>query len=179
MNNLFHAFSIKVPGQLLDDKLFYAYDGYDVETGAVPTDAETLAKGKAFIRMQQIKRKLSELVVPVYCEIRFTTAGTMSAIPTDCEIDVAYITMEPFLSTMDTKPTDPKVDAATVIQKIITDALNEDINGHAVYVQKTVTRAKTALAAAPDETFYELFTDYLTAEAATASVVVKYIDIKA
>lgn len=179
MNNLFHAFSIKIPGKLLDDKLFFAYDDYDADAGSVPTDAETLDKGKAFIRMQQIKRKLSELIVPIYCDISFTTAGTMSTIPTDCEIDVGYISMEPFLSTLDAKPTDPKVDAAAVIQKIIQDALGEDIVGHAVFVQKTIVRPKTAFPASPDETFYELFTDYLTAPKVTATPVVVYIEIKA
>lgn len=180
MNNLFHAFSIKIPGQLLDDKLFYAYDDYDVEAGTVPTDDQTIAKGKAFIRMQQIKRKLSELIVPIYCEISFTTPGTMSTIPTGCEIDVGYISIEPFLSTMPVADrTEPKLDSATVIQKIIADALGEELVGHAVFVQKTITRPKTAFPASPDETFYELFTDYLTAPAETSTPVVVYIDIKA
>lgn len=179
MNNLFHAFSIKVPGQLLDDKLFYEYDDYDVDADAVPADADTVTKGKAFIRMQQIKRKLSELVVPVYCNISFTTPGTMSAVPTDCEIDVGYITLEPFLSTMSTAPTDPTADAAAVLQQIMIDALGEDIVGHAVWVQKTVTRPKAAIPNSPTEKFYELFTDYLTADKETVAVEAKYIPIKA
>lgn len=179
MNNLFQAFSIKVPGQYLDDTMFYDYADFDPENIAVPTDEQTHEKAKAFIRLKQLKRKLSELSVPIYSTVTFATPGTTATIPTDAEIVVAYISYEPFLSTLETAPSNPTVDAAAVIQKIIEDTLKEEIANEFLTVQLTVDRKKTALPSSGDEKFRELRTIYLTAPAVVVTPTVTYIEIKA
>lgn len=178
MNNLFHAFSIKVPGQFLDDKLFYTYEDFDAEDLSKPTDEQTVEKGKAYIRMQQLKRKLSELCVPVYCTVNFGTPGTCATIPTDAEIVVGYITYEPFLAVTDTAPVDPTADAAATVMEIVEGVMDEVISDTFCTVQLTVNRLETAIPDAATVKFREIRDIYLTAPAVTVTPTVTYVEIK-
>ena len=176
MNNLFNAFSIKVPGQNLDDLKYFQYEDFDPEN--LPTDAETLEKAVAYIRMRHVQRKLSELSVPVYKEVYFGTAGTSKAVPTAAEIVVSYISIEPFLSTLSTAPAeaDRFTAAADVLKGIVQEALNSDIN-ELVEVQKTSTREEYA-GAPSQETFTDVRNVYIDAPAVTPTVTVEYLQIK-
>lgn len=140
MNNLFNAFSIKVPGQVLDDKKFYEYADYDVTSTTIPTDAQTLTKAQAYVRLKHIERKLSELSVPIYFTITYGTDGTASTVPTDAEIAVSYISIEPFLSTLTTAPdeADRFTAAADVIKGIIDAGLSAEIDDEFFEVQKLI-----------------------------------------
>lgn len=148
MNNLFKVFTIEVPAQSLDDKLFFQYSDYDSEDMASPTDAQVLAKAIAFTRMQQIKRKLSELTVPVYFTVEFGTEGTASTVPTDATITVGYISYEPFVSTVDPIPSadaDQITAAEGVIKKIIDDSLASELVQEMAYVQRIVSVVQNPL----------------------------------
>jgi len=180
MNNLFNAFSIKVPGQLLDNQKFYQYSDYDNTSTTTPTDDQTKDKGIAFVRLKQIERKLSELSVPVYFTIDFGTAGSATAIPSDAELVVGYISIEPFLSTLEDAPAEAErfTAASGVIKKIIDDALAQEIDNEFVEVQKTVTRAPYP-GATTTNTYHELQTIYVTVPAETVSSTVEYIKLTA
>lgn len=173
---MFNAFSIKVPGQVLDNLKFFQYSDYDVTSTTVPTDAQTLTKAQAFVRLKHIQRKLSELSVPVYFTIIFTTAGSASAVPTGAEIVVGYTSIEPFLSTLSTYPDDADrfTSAATVIKGIIDAALGAEIDGEFFEVQKTYTRT-TFPGSSTTDTYRELDTVYVTVPASTAVSTVVYI----
>ena len=148
MNNLFKAFTIEVAGQSLDDQIFFQYSDYDSSDMDSPTDAEVLAKAIAFTRMQQIKRKLSELTVPVYCTVEFGTAGTASTVPTDAKITVGYISYEPFVSTSNPIPesdADQIAAAEAAIKKIIDDSLAGELVQEMAYVQHIVSVVKNPL----------------------------------
>jgi len=176
MNNLFNAFSIKVSGQNLDNLKYFQYEDFDAES--LPTDAETLAKAVAYIRMRHIQRKLSELSVPVYKEVYFGTEGTAKTVPSAAEIVVSYISIEPFLSTLETAPAeaDRFTAAADVLKGIVVEALGADIN-ELVEVQKTSTREEYA-GAASQETFSDVRNVYVDAPAVTPTVTVEYLQIK-
>ena len=180
MNNLFHAFSIKVPGKVLDNKKFFQYSDYDNESTSVPSDEQTLTKAEAYVRLKHIERKLSELAVPVYFKIDFSTEGTTSTVPTDAEISVAYYSIEPFLSTLETAPdeADRLTSAASVIKEIIDAALSDVIENEFFEVQKTYTRAPYP-GATSTETYRELQTIYITVPDAAVESTVVYIEIKA
>ncbi|SOK58589.1 hypothetical protein [Yersinia phage fHe-Yen9-04] len=180
MNNLFNAFSIKVPGQTLDDKKFFQYADYVNTSTTVPTDAETVTKAIAFVRLKQIKRKLSELSVPVYLTINFSTPGTASTVPTDAELVVGYISIEPFLSTLETAPdeADRFTAAAEVIKGIIDVALSEEIVDEFFEVQTTYSRHRYPGATTTD-TYRELETIFVTVPDSGEVSTVVYIDIKA
>jgi hypothetical protein len=180
MNNLFNAFSIKVPGEVLDNKKFFEYADYDNTSITVPTDAETLTKAKAYVRLKQVERKLSELSIPVYFTIKFTTAGTASTVPSDAEIVVSYISIEPFLSTLDTYPdeADRFTAASTVIKGIIDVALADVLENEFFEVQKTYSRAVFPGSSTTD-TYRELETIYVTVEDSAVESTVVYIDLTA
>ncbi|QOI71251.1 putative structural protein [Erwinia phage pEa_SNUABM_50] len=180
MNNLFNAFSIKVPGQALDDKKFFQYADYVNTSTTVPTDAQTLEKAIAYVRLKQVERKLSELSVPVYFTINFSTAGTASAVPTDAELVVGYISIEPFLSTLETYPdeADRFTAAAEVIKTIIDKALSEEIKDEFFEVQKTYTRHQYPGATTTD-TYRELETIFVTVPDSGEVSTVVHIEIKA
>lgn len=176
MNNLFNAFSIKVSGQNLDDLKYFQYSDFDVDN--LPTDAETLAKAVAYIRMRHVQRKLSELSVPIYKKVYFGTAGTSKTVPANAEIVVSYISVDAFLSTLDTAPdeADRYTAAADVLKGIVQEALNSDIN-ELVEVQKTSTREEYA--GSPSmETFTDVRNVYVDAPAVTPTVTVEYLQIK-
>lgn len=167
MNNLLKVFKIVVPGQLLDDKLFFQYSDFDSNDMTKPTDANVADKAVAYTRMQQVKRKLSELAIPVYCTVEFTTAGTSATVPTDATINVAYISYEPFVSTVTPAPVtdDEKITAAqTVIAKIINDSLAEQLTGEMAYLQKISTVLENPL---------------VTKEVDLRDVFMQYIDVPA
>lgn len=180
MNNLFNAFSIKVSGQVLDNKKFFEYADYDNTSTTVPTDAQTLTKAKAYVRLKHIKRKLSELSVPVYFTINFGTAGTASSVPSNAEIVVGYISIEPFLSTLETAPeeADRFTAAAGVIKDIIDQALSDELEDEFFEVQKTITRS-TFPGSSTTETYHELQTIYVTVPDSEVESTVAYIEIKA
>lgn len=148
MNNLFKVFTIEVPGQVLDDKLFFQYDDYDSNVMTTPTDANVEAKAIAFTRMQQLKRKLSELTVPLYCTVDFATAGTCATVPTGATITVGYISYEPFVSVSDPIPKDESAQitaAETEIAKIVNDCLGSELVQEMAYMQHIVSVPKNAL----------------------------------
>ncbi|AFC21761.1 hypothetical protein GAP32_311 [Cronobacter phage vB_CsaM_GAP32] len=179
MNNLFNAFSIKVSGQVLDNQKFFQYSDYDNTSTTAPTDAQTLTKAKAFVRLKHIERKLSELAVPVYFKINFGTAGTAANVPANAEIVVGYISIEPFLSTLETAPdeADRFTAAAGVIKGIIDAALAAELKDEFFEVQKTYSRSKFP-GSSDTETFRELETIYVTVPDAEVESTVAYIEIK-
>lgn len=179
MNNLFNAFSIKVPGQVLDNKKFFQYSDYVGTSITVPTDAETLTKAKAYVRLKHVERKLSELSVPVYFEIYFDTEGTTSTVPSNAELVVSYISIEPFLSTLDEYPAeeDRFTAAADVLKEIIDIALSDDIEDEFFEVQKTYTKDQYPGAATAD-TYRELETIYVSVPDSEVLSTVEYIQIK-
>ena len=176
MNNLFNAFSIKVPGQNLDDLKYFQYSDFDADD--LPTDEETLAKAVAYTRLRHLQRKLSELSVPVYSKIYFGTQGTSKVVPTAAEIVVSYISVEPFLSTLKTAPAADQryIAAANVLKSIVVEALDVDINELAE-VQKTSVREEYA-GAPSQETFTDVRNVYIDVPAVTPTVTVQYLQIK-
>lgn len=183
MNNLFQPFSIEIPGQLLDDKRFYEYADFDGENYTTPTDANVLDKAKAYIRMQQLKRKLSECTVPLYCTIEFTTPGTSSTIPTNAKITVGYLSFEPFISTLDPIPvynndTDAGAGAAGVIQEIVDEVLASDIEQEYAVLQRLYQQENNPLSKVVYP-YREIYMDYIDVEKADPSVnsTVTYINL--
>lgn len=181
MNNLFEAFSINVAGQLVDNKKYYEYADYDGTSITVPTDAETIAKGKAYIRMKHLERKLSELSVPIYCEIYFGTAGSCSAIPTNLQLVVGYYSIAPFLSVIEDQKSITESNkyekAAEVIAKIVADAFKYDLTEFMEF-QYTYKRDTSALIGAPQDTYREIKTDYLTSAGSVVTPTVNHIQIR-
>lgn len=174
MNNLFQPFSIEIPGQLLDDKRFYEYEDFDGDNYTVPTDANVLDKAKAYIRMQQLKRKLSECTVPLYCTVEFTTPGTCSTVPTGAKITVGYLSFEPFISTLDPIPVYADeaaagAGAAGVIQKIVDEVLASDIDQEYAVLQKLYQQENNPI----DKVVYpyrEIYMDYIDVAKADPAV---------
>ncbi len=177
MNNSFNAFSIKVSGQNLDDLKYFQYPDFD--TASLPSDAESLAKAIAYTRMRHIQRKLSELSVPVYKKVFYSTEGTAKTVPTGAEIVVSYQSIDAFLSTLETAPAeeDRFTAAADVLKSIIVEALNSALNELAE-VQKTSTREEYA-GSASQETFTDVRNVYIDVPAVTPTVTVEYLQIKA
>ncbi len=174
MNNLFNAFSIKVPGTILDDKVFWEYSDYSSNT---PTDEQTVLKAEAFVKLKHLKRKLNELAIAVYCDVKFSTPGTAGTVPGDAEIVVAYPSIQPFVSEAELKDSDDEFEAAAAVIKAIIDAaLKDEIVDEFQTVQKTYTRKKF-----PDdagtETYQELTTVKVTAPASTAQSTVTAIKL--
>lgn len=180
MNNLFKAFSIKVPGQTLDDKKFFQYLDYENTSTTIPTDEQTLEKAIAYVRLKHVERKLSELSIPIYFTINYSTIGNVSTIPTDAELVVGYISLEPFLSTLEAYPDEETrcTAAAGVIQNMIDKALSDEIKDEFVEVQKTYTRHKYP-GSTTTETYRELVTIHATVPASGKKCTVEYIEIKA
>lgn len=180
MNNLFKAFKIEIPGQSLDDKLFFQYDDYDSNDAGVPDDAAVLAKAVAFTRMQQLKRKLSELTIPVYCTVEFATAGQAGVVPTGATITVGYISYEPFVSVVDPIPEDEadQITAAeATIKKIVEDCLGAALTGEMAYVQKTVERTQNPLVTT-QVSLRDVFMDYIDVPAvAPATSTVTFVKL--
>lgn len=163
MNNLFKSFKITVPGQNLDDKRFFEYSDFDSEDMSSPTDAQVLQKAIAYTRMQQIKRKLSELTVPIYCTVAFTTEGDAATIPTEAIITVGYISYEPFVSIADPIPTseeDQITSAEGEIKKIIDAALASELTQEMAVVQRIVNRTITPLLATTED-LRDVYMDYI------------------
>lgn len=183
MNNLFQAFSIEIPGQLLDDKQFYEYADFDSENFTSPTDAEVLAKAKALIRMKQVKRMLSECTIPLYCTVDYATPGTASTVPTDAKIVVGYLSYEPFISRLDPIPvfaTDEEAQdaAAGVIKGIMDAVLAEDIDQEYAVLQKLYTHENNPIAKVTFP-YREIYMDYIDVEKPSVAVVstVTYIKL--
>lgn len=178
MNNLFYAFKITIAGAGIDDKKFYNYEGFDPSNTTTPTDAETVVKGEAYIRYKHVERMLSELIVPSYVTLKFETPGTMSTVPTNAEFVVGYMSIEPFLSTLETYPAEDQkfTAAAGVIKEIIESAMNSDLTEF-MDIQKIIERTRYPVGAAPVEKYRELFSDYLTSDASTPVVTVTHIEL--
>lgn len=176
--NQFYAFKITIPGQCIDNKVYYRYSDWDVNNTSVPTDAETVTKGKAFIRFKQFERLLSELVVPQYITVEFETPGTTAVVPTDATVVVGYRTIHPFLDTLDVAPVAGQEfeAAADVIKQIVLKSLSGELVEFAE-IQKTITRPKTALTPSEMLTYKEPRMEYLTAPNQTPLVVVEYIKL--
>lgn len=179
MNNLFEAFSIEIPGQNLDDKYFYEYSDFDTDNIAIPTVAESVAKAKAFIRMKQIKRKLSELAIPVYFTVKYATEGTASTIPTDATLTVGYISYEAFISTINpvpvyATPEEAAAGAAAVIKAIIDDAMNQEIDDEYAVVAKLYDRERNPFNTT-EVAYREIEVVYLTADAVVVDSTVTHI----
>lgn len=181
MNNLFQPFSIEIPGQIVDDKRFYEYEDFDGDVFTTPTDAEVLAKAQAYIRMQHIKRKLSECTVPLYCTVEFGTEGTCSTIPTDAKITVGYLSYEPFISRLDQIPvfaddTEAQTAAAGVIKEIMDEALSEDILQEYAVLQKLYTAENNPLSQI-EYPYRDVFMDYIDSTGTATESTVTYIKL--
>ena len=183
MNNLFQAFSIEIPGQLLDDKQFYEYSDFDGDDFTSPTDAEVLEKAKALIRMKQLKRMLSECTVPLYCNVDFATPGTASTVPTDATITVGYLSYEPFISRLNpipvfATPEEAQAAAAGEIKKIMDAVLAEDIDNEYAILQKLYSTENNPIAKVVYP-YREIYMDYISVEKPDPAVVstVKYIKL--
>lgn len=183
MNNLFQAFSIEIPGQLLDDKQFYEYADFDAENFTSPTDVEVLAKAKALIRMKQVKRMLSECTIPLYCTVEFGTPGTASTVPTDAKITVGYLSYEPFISRINPIPEFATVEeaelaAAAEIKKIMDAILAEDIDQEYAVLQKLYNHENNPISKV-SMPYRQIYMDYIDAEKPSSPVVstVTYIKL--
>lgn len=179
MNNLFKAFTIKVPGQDLDDKRFFEYEDFDSSDMSTPTDEEVLAKAIAYTRMQQIKRKLSELTVPIYCTVEFASEGTASTVPSDATITVGYISYQPFVSTVDPIPVEESEQitaAETVIKKIIDEAMASELVQEMAAVQKITSRTITPLIT-KEESYRDVYMDYIDVPSVTVSSTVTFVKL--
>ena len=181
MNNLFEAFTIEIPGANLDDKYFYEYSDFSTDNIAVPTEAQSIAKAKAYIRMKQIKRKLSELAIPVYFTVSYGTAGSASAVPVDATLTVGYISYQPFISTLNPVPVyttdaDAAAGAAAVIKEIIDTAMNQQISDEFAITVHLYDKVLTPFNTTEDS-YRELQTVYLTADAVTVSSTVTHIQL--
>lgn len=181
MNNLFQAFTIKIPGQNLDDKQFYEYADFDSQDFTSPTDAQVRAKAVALVRMKQIKRKLSEYAIPIYFSISYAATGTASTIPTDPTLTVGYISYEPFISTLDPIPkfateAEAATAAAGVIKTIIDEAMNSDIDQEFAVLQKLYSLENNPIAKEEFD-YRELYMEYVDAPAVTVSSTVTHVTL--
>lgn len=174
MNNLFQAFKIVVPGQLLDNKHYWEYDDFDGEVLTTPTDAQTLDKAVAFTRLQQLQKQLSEVEVPIYYTIEFATPGTCATIPTDATIHVAYKTFSGFVPAEELQDSEKLDKALADMLEIIKGILGKELVGVYATVQKMVTRKRFPLAT--EETEYrETQAIYIDVPAVTPDVTVEYV----
>lgn len=179
MNNLFVAFKITIPGQCIDNKLYFNYDDFDAADTSKPTDEQTKNKGKAFIRFKQFERMLSKLLNPIYLTVEFGTEGTASTIPSDASIVVGYHKIDPFVDASGEVPVGGNEFeiAADEIKKIVMQSMEGDLTEFC-QVQYTYERARNAITTPPVlETYKEVRTDYLTAPAQTPSVTVVHIEL--
>ena len=85
LNNIY--FKITVPGNVLDDKRFLEYS--DLATN-YPTNAQSVTKAAAFIKMDELKKILTTVDTLTYLDIKYGTAGNASTVPTDATIVVGY-----------------------------------------------------------------------------------------
>lgn len=176
MNNLFHAFKITIPGQLLDDKLYYQYDDFDGENLATPTDQQTLDKGIAYTRLQQLQRQLSAYEVPIYYTIEFGTPGTASTIPTDATIHVAYKSFEGYVRPGDVAFDQRLADAMAEMKEVLETTIAGGIENIYCVVQNMVTRKRFPMAT--DETQYrEMKTIYIDVPPETVVVDVTHVQL--
>lgn len=181
MNNMFHAFSIKVPGALLDDKFFFDYSDYDAAVENLTIDdTNSKAKAVAYVRMFRLKQELSKLQVPVYSTVKFGTAGTALTVPSDAEIVVGFGSLENLTSTGivdDSTLAAAKTAAVELIKGIIENVLNQD---HVMYswVVGKYTRDNNPISAT-EVTHVALREDYITAPKVTPSVTVQYVALQA
>lgn len=172
MNNLFKVFTIEVPGTNLDDKRFYEYSDFDSNVMTAPTDAQVLQKAIAYTRMQQIKRKLSELTVPLYCTVEFGTEGTASTIPTAAKLTVGYLSYEPFVSTVNPVPkeeADQITAAEEVIKGIIDKVLADGLEQELAVVQRIVSVPENALVTTTED-LRDVYMDYIDVPKLTSVV---------
>lgn len=84
-------FKITVPGTTLDEKRYYEYG--DVATN-YPTYEQSLAKAIAFIKMDELKKALTTVDTLTHLEIKHTTDGTATTVPTGTTIVVGYKSLE-------------------------------------------------------------------------------------
>lgn len=181
MNNMFHAFSIKVPGALLDDKFFFDYSNYDAVVDDLSiNDTNSRAKAVAYVRMFRLKQDLSTLQVPVYLTVKFGTPGSALVVPSDAEIVVGFGSLENLTSTGivdDASLTAAKDAAVVLIKGIITNVLNQD---HVMYswVVGKYTRDNNPISAT-EVTHVALREDYITAPKVTPVVTVQYVALQA
>lgn len=155
MNNQMHVFKITVPGKVLDDKLYYQYTDFEDVVGDAtkpPSDAQTVEKSKAYVRMRYFNIQLASLMIPVYATFEPTTAGTCAVIPDTPVLHIGYVSYEPFLSTLSDAAraaldTEDKrtAAAASVIEQLLIDALAKDLVGEQIQVQKTTNRTTSPL----------------------------------
>lgn len=179
MNNLFVAFKITIPGQCIDNKLYFNYPDWDVSNVAAPTDAQTVEKGKAFIRFKHFERMLSKLLNPIYLTVEFGTEGTSGTVPTDASIVVGYHKIAPFVDASGEVPVggNEMQIAADEIKKIVMQSMEGDLTEFA-QVQYTYQREKNPIGSPPViETYKEVRTDYLTAPAQTPAVTVVHVEL--
>ena len=137
-----------------------------------------MTKAKAFVRLKHVERKLSELSVPVYFTIKFGTEGTASTVPSDAEIVVSYISIEPFLSTLEVLTSDHFADAASVIKAIIDEALSVEIIDEFFEVQVTYSKAQFPGSSTTND-YRELKTEYITVADSGVESTVVHIDLTA
>ncbi len=181
MNNMFHAFSIKVPGALLDDKFFFDYSDYHAAVENLTIDdTNSKAKAVAYVRMFRLKQELSKLQVPVYLTVKFGTAGTALTVPSDAEIVVGFGSLENLTSTGivdDATLNAAKVSAVALIRGIIETVLDQD---HVMYswVVSKYSRMNNPIANIEVE-HIGLREEYITAPKVTPSVTVQYVALQA
>lgn len=180
MNNMFHAFSIKVPGALLDDKFFFDYSDYDSVLEDQSIDAtSTGVKAVAYVRLYRLKQDLSTIQAPIYQETKFGTAGSALVVPQDAEIIVGYGSLENLtgLGIYDDASLEAaKAAAVTAITAMVNTVLNEDHTMYSWLVDK-YSRANNPISNT-EVTHIGLREDYVTAPAVTPTVTVEYIELK-
>lgn len=180
MNNLFFAFSVKVPGAVLDNTKFFDYSDYVYDTN-VPSQAESTTKAAAFIRMKHLKRKMSDFVVPIYETVTFGTAGTCKTVPSNAELVFGFNNIDFLLAQVQDQSTindsNRLTKAAEVLKALVDSAFIGDLVEFGE-IMVSYTRAPNALSTATD-TYYELKTVYVTSASAVVSSTVVPVEIKA
>lgn len=180
MNNLFYAFSIKVPGAVLDDVKFFDYSDYVFDTN-VPTEAESTAKAAAYIRMKHLKRKISDYIVPNYETVTFGTAGTCKTVPADAELVFAFHNIDFLLvhvADQSTITPDNRMKKAAEVLKALVDSafLGDLVEFGEILV--SYTRHQNAFSTV-DVKYHELKTVYVTSAEAVISSTVVPVELKA
>lgn len=183
MNKLFHAFSIEVPGAVLDDVMFFDNTDYDASNTTTPTYENTVAKAKGFIRMKHLKRKLADVAVPIQCDVTYGTEGTASTLPSDTKIVVGYISILGFISLIPEeerdkiKEADYPAKAAEQLKKIVDEAIQAELTEFLTVRTLTERNKYTGIANPEKMISIDLPTQYINVEKSTVSSVVKYIDL--
>lgn len=183
MNKLFHAFSIEVPGTVLDDVMFFDEKDYDRTNTTAPTYDETVEKAKSFIRMKHLKRKLAEIAVPIQCDVTFTTPGTASTAPTGTKIVVGYISIDGFISqypeeernkfTVDEYP----AKAAAKLKEIVDEALKDELTEFLTVRTLTERNKYTGLKTPEKMIAIDLPTQYINVVDSEQVSTVKYLNL--